>query len=569
MAKTDTWIAVLLSLIAGVIFYPFARIGLDPHHDGIMLKPALDVLAGQVLYRDTFSQYGPLTTYLQALALAVQPTLLSLRVLSVLANAVSLFFLYLAWRVLLPRSLSLVASLLFVIHAQFFDPMFPLIPWSSVLALFPQSVAIFSLMRIVAGPPHAVWPWLLGLACACTVWCRLPVGIILTLSVGTIATALHFTGWREYAPFTRKLWLKAGAAFCGVSVLMFGYLADQGALAAGWEQTILWPRRWALEYNSVIFWINAQAFIYPREAWVLIATLLVSFLPAILRRIRPGLPGWVDFAWLAILSGIYLGFARPWVAPALGLFLGGWNAAVLLAIGLQAILVVGRALRRPAGAGGLPDREYYSSATLAGLALGSAWQIYPLPEPNHLYWALAPGLGVLVYCCHRWLRLSAVGCSLALLVLLIPGTYSKYRWGTYTLNLPAVTLVNPPVLRGMRVNPPLAAALERSYAVIQPLLQKNPDQQVILYGDDALYLAWFNNRENPSPYYVNWRNLASPADQQKRLDYLFRTKPVVLLNGQGAFSLPYIPADYEIGPTEPLLDLRIALPAHVRPGDVK
>ncbi len=569
MAKTDVAIAALLSLIAALIFYPFASVGLDPHHDGIMLKPALDVLSGQVLHRDTFSQYGSLTTYLQALALAVHPALLSLRVLSVFANAASLFFLFLAWRVLLPRSLSLVASLLFVIHAQFYDPSFPLIPWSSVLALFFQSVAMFSLMRIVVGPAHAAWPWVLGAACSFTVWCRQPVGIILTLSVGTIAAALHFTGWRVYAPFTRRLWARAVAAFCSVCVLILGHLALHGAVNAWWEQTILWPTRWAQGYNDAIFWNNARVFLYPPESLVLVATLLISFLPATLRRRWRGLPRWVDLAWLIVLGGVYVAFARPLVRPSLCLPGGGWDAVVLAVYGAQAIWVSGLAFWRRPGSGKPFDHEYHAGATLGGLALGSAAQIYPLPEPNHLYWALAPGLGVVFYFCHRLLCISAAGCSVVFLLLLAPAAYDKYRWGTYTLSLPAQTLINPPVLSGMRVSPPLAAALERSYAIIQPILQKNPEQQVILYGYDALYLAWFNNRENPSPYYVNWHDLMPPADRLKRLNYLFKTKPVLLLHGKGTDDLRFIPVDYEIGPHEPLLDLRIALPAQVRTDGVK
>jgi hypothetical protein len=565
IAKSDTWIAALLSLVAGMIFYPFARIGLDPHHDGIMLKPALDVLSGQVLYRDTFSQYGPLTTYLQALALAVEPTLRSVRVLTALANAGSLFFLYLSWRVLLPRSLSLVASLMFVLYAQFYDPEFPLIPWSSVLALFFQSAAFLSVMRIIAGSVHAAWPWLLGVACASTCWCRQPVGIILTLSVGVIATALHCTGWRETPPASRSAWLKAGAAFCTVSLLFLAHLSLNGAVAAWWEQTVLWPKRWAMGYNDEIFWVNAREFIYSTKALVLLAVLLVGFLPAILRLLRPGIPPWVDFAWLLVLSGVYLTYARPFVAPAMDFFLGGWNGVVLLVIVVHAFLVIGRALWQPRDPARSLDREYYASATLGGLALGSALQIYPLPEPNHLYWSLAPGLGVFLYLCHRRLRVPALGCSLVFLLLLTPAVFNRYRWGTYTLNMPGVTLVDPPVLRGMRVKPPLAAALGKSYAIVQPVLQRYPDQPVILYGYDALYLTWFSNRENPSPYYVNWRDLMSPADRQKRLEYVFKNKPVVLLHSQGALDLQFIPADYEIVPTDALLDLRIALPRHARP----
>lgn len=47
-----SFLAVVLTAVA---FGPFARLDVDAHHDGAMLKPALDVLAGQVLFRDTFS----------------------------------------------------------------------------------------------------------------------------------------------------------------------------------------------------------------------------------------------------------------------------------------------------------------------------------------------------------------------------------------------------------------------------------------------------------------------------------------------------------------------------------
>lgn len=569
VARADIWIALLLSVTAGLVFYPFASLRLDPHHDGIMLKPALDVLSGQVLFRDTFTQYGPLTTYLQALALAIHPALLSLRMLALIANAGSLFFLYLSWRVLLPRPLSLVASLLFVLSAQFYDPEFPLIPWSSILALFFQSVAILSLLRIVTGSAHAAWPWVLGAACASALWCRQPVGIILTLSVGTIAVALHLAGWRSGTISAGKLWVRTGVAFCACSLLVLGHLAFHGALTAWWEQTILWPGRWALGYNESIFWVYARRFLWPPVTWILFVTLLVAFLPALLRRIRPGIPGWVDVSWLVLLSGIYLGFARPVVAPSLLLYLGGWNVVFLITIVALSIGVVVRACRERLSARPSLDREFYASATLAGLALGSALQIYPLPEPNHIYWALAPGLGVFVYACHRLLRFSAVGGSLALLLIFAPATYNKYRWANHTRNQPTVTLVTPRVLAGMRVDAPLAAAIERSYAIIRPLLEKNPGQRVILYGDDALYLGWFENRENPSPYYVIWRDLIPPAEVQKRLEYVFMAKPVILFHGRGMLELPYVPVDYEITPVEPLLGLRMALPGQVRTDGTK
>jgi hypothetical protein len=38
-------------------FAPFAPLEIDAH-DGVMLKPAMDVLSGHVLFRDTVSPYG-------------------------------------------------------------------------------------------------------------------------------------------------------------------------------------------------------------------------------------------------------------------------------------------------------------------------------------------------------------------------------------------------------------------------------------------------------------------------------------------------------------------------------
>src|SRR3954469_15971490 len=106
MTWRDSIYAALLAAGLAMVLVPLAHLGIDPHHDGIMLKPALDVLSGQVLFRDSFMQYGALTCYLQALALWFSPTLLSIRLLAAAAYVVTLLFLYSAWRMILPRSLA-------------------------------------------------------------------------------------------------------------------------------------------------------------------------------------------------------------------------------------------------------------------------------------------------------------------------------------------------------------------------------------------------------------------------------------------------------------------------------
>ena len=50
------------------LFLCFVPWGVDPHHDGLMLKSAMDVAAGRVVFRDSFNQYGLLTPLLQGAA---------------------------------------------------------------------------------------------------------------------------------------------------------------------------------------------------------------------------------------------------------------------------------------------------------------------------------------------------------------------------------------------------------------------------------------------------------------------------------------------------------------------
>ena len=71
MNRTEQFrIFFLFITILAITFY-FAHLDPDWHHDGIMFKPAVDVASGLSLFKETFTQYGALTTYLQAGAIAL------------------------------------------------------------------------------------------------------------------------------------------------------------------------------------------------------------------------------------------------------------------------------------------------------------------------------------------------------------------------------------------------------------------------------------------------------------------------------------------------------------------
>jgi hypothetical protein len=162
LKRVDVAIACVLAVSSFFVTVPFAAIGLDLHHDGIMLKPALDVADGQVLFRDTFSQYGPLTTFLHAAVLKISPTLLALKVFSVAADAVALGVFYLVWRSILPRSLAVVSAAMFVLLNPLFVSVWTVLPWSSDIAMVFQAIAWLALVQTIVADRRLPWAVLLA-----------------------------------------------------------------------------------------------------------------------------------------------------------------------------------------------------------------------------------------------------------------------------------------------------------------------------------------------------------------------------------------------------------------------
>jgi hypothetical protein len=87
-----TFISVVLA------YLPFVRIDPDPHHDGLVLKNALDVAHGLTLYRQSFNQYGPLFVFTDAAGVATFGYhLIVLHWLSVVFLAAAAVLLVWAW----------------------------------------------------------------------------------------------------------------------------------------------------------------------------------------------------------------------------------------------------------------------------------------------------------------------------------------------------------------------------------------------------------------------------------------------------------------------------------------
>ena len=129
----DFSIAVFVATVVWFSIFAVARI--DLHHDAVMLKPAIDVAAGKVIFRDTFCQYGALSVWIQALAVKLfGGELIVIQLLTVLFYGGIAVLSDRIFRRFLPFPFRLANLGLFWGMAPFY--IVPFHPWSSVYALF-------------------------------------------------------------------------------------------------------------------------------------------------------------------------------------------------------------------------------------------------------------------------------------------------------------------------------------------------------------------------------------------------------------------------------------------------
>lgn len=531
MNRRDLAIGCSLAVIIMVLLAPSASMDVDFHHDGIMLKPALDVVSGQVLFRDTFMQYGALSTYLQAVALWISPTLLAVRCMTVAAYGVSLFFLYAAWRLILPRSLAILSCGLLMAFLPLYEKnwlgyYWQLLPWSSVFAMMFQSIGLYAMFRIIRGEQPERWGMILGATCACVFWCRQPVGVIMAGTLVAVGAALHISRWAPTHVAKRALVTAIIAGFTGVTALCLGSILLSGAFPEWFYQNFVWPRKWALQATREIPTAFVSIFLHPAAAAGLLLVFLALAAPWIVGRFRPGLSGRIRVVcWLGVAGGLAWQYER--VLTWISVREGGWTVLLPAVIGLQAVYSLVGVFGR---SGPAKTTEYYLVAALAAFALGSAVQYYPVPDSCHILWALAPGFGLFVFVCWRSAGLPAAVVVLGLTAALLPSVVTKVRSARESLSRPLVTLERPAVLRGMKVQPAMARNLDAMVAALDQIMLSQPNIPSVLVGGDAMYLCFTRNRVNPSPYFVTWAGLVEEAENVRRMSYISRVRPLMFFH---------------------------------------
>lgn len=437
-------------LVAGF----WARIGVDVHHDGIMLKPALDVSHGLRLFGDTFSQYGALTTLIQAAAIAVfGEKLIVIRMTTAFFYALSSVLLWYIWKQVLPQALVFVAYVLWLALAGFLVMTF--LPWSSVFALFFQLAVIGTLITWhKKDRNHSGYLVASGFLIGCAFLCRQPVGVTLLAAV---------VGWlflfRQKEALVSKNFLKQFLAlsfgFLMISALFLSWLILTESLTDWWIQSIKWPKVWASKSLGGSLLDNVKAIYF----------VVFETVPMIYRV-------------LPIITIIY---------------------AIKLIVDFH--------LRKRR------NLDVYVTSLVAIVAIGSWHQYYPIACPRHTWWAAAPMFGVFV--CFSWHSTRLAPNWLRTLIL---GTIVYFAFadvGTKNFHIAKaryeslnglVTIENPRVLWGMKETPAAAANFAKIAESLEGA-QAGTSPAPIYMGHSALYATLIPHYKNYHKLTVLWDGL--------------------------------------------------------------
>lgn len=259
----------LTAIVAGF----FCRFDVDPHHDGIFLKPALDMVRGQRLFKDSFSIYGPLTSVLHFGILSMfGESLLMLKLATALVYGFIGALLFAVTSYILPFGIALFTVFLWIAVAPYYEPNVTFFIWPSVYALFFQLTTVVFLFLWIRKPREVFFIGA-GLTSALVVWFRQPVGLLLYFAVCIYFLLIHAFHFRKTFVFHLSFFVTHITAI--ILLALYGVLKDwffQSVVFVSWWHSavlggrifpiVLLEKLFPLSYSPVSLWV-----LLPASAW--------------------------------------------------------------------------------------------------------------------------------------------------------------------------------------------------------------------------------------------------------------------------------------------------------------
>lgn len=434
--------AIVLIIFSTTLFVNllFVNLDIDPHHDGILLKPAVDVSRGALLFRDTFSQYGALTTGIQVLFMDLfGEKLLVLKQSAALFYALSYSVLYIIFKRFVPRAILSITMFSWIFISPDISGVF--LPWSSVYALFFQLLATYCFVRFQESG-KIIFILASGVLASLTLWSRQSVGIVLLLSflvIEILLTVRSLQSWKVFVKNSFILLVGFGLSFSSF-ILVFlvnGSLADM--MKQSFLFSVLWREDVADKRNELFFLV--RCLLNSSDIWTLypLLTTVVLFLKrnnkVIFSIALIGLSSWLQYYPIS------------------------------------------------------DDRHYYWAAALMMPMLG--YSIFELFKRMGFKKKITPQ------------TLSLMACFLVVF-LQLPILGIRIHMGIKRLTEDRITLSHPKVLEGMRVVPAVARDFEYLINTVQAFKTIAPHGVIITDSRDALYGTLDPRIKNFYKTTVNW-----------------------------------------------------------------
>jgi hypothetical protein len=462
----------------------FALIGIDPHHHGFMLKPALDVAHGQMLFRDTITQYGALTTLLQALAIRFfGDYLMVIQIQTAIFYGLISVCLWFLWIRILPKWLTTASIVIWLFLAPYFLWVF--LPWSSVYALFFQLFSLLLLLHAVHDENRLIIMFS-GIVAVLTFWCRQTVGFFHCASlIFFLATA---------PILTRQRW-KNAMADCAFFIT--------GIIAAS---------------LPVVAWLALNDSVYDMYLQSIKAALYFGTNTADVEGIQN--------IFLKVLMALF-GYLGRFTRMPYSTFI--WSLLPLACLFLFTILAFKKWYKRDSNANHLP---------LYGLLVVSlfSWlQYYPVPCIRHCYWAATPMIGIFSYVVwkpfsHKGKKIQILAVCIILVIVFGFDIGKRFFVGFNRITAVYEKIEEPKVLHGMYVSPSDANLFKTISTSLNNAIQKNDFPYLVNLTSDPLYLTFIGPQNNYHPMYIfadMWQYVY-PDFSIRRNEFMNTKHPVIL-----------------------------------------
>lgn len=500
LSGTETF-AIMCVLTA--VFSVFSRLGVDPHHDGMVVQPAFLVASGKVVHRDVFEQYGPVSAWIQGLFVLIGgKSLLVIKVgtSGLLAIGIALFFS--VWRDWRGRLLAYASLTVILLTAYFFTPNLEMRAWSSDILVFLQGLTLWVGTRAWKLRSPRLWI-IVGIVSTLCIFTRLLPGLAL---VGTLVVLIT---WRRRGELTSYI---KGVLVTIITVLTYFKLV--GGLDEWWYQTIEMPFAWSTG-TAAPSWFE-------------------FFKQCISARLLPALAG--PIAGLALLGGSwkkYRGGVKISTVLAIStvtVFIWDWRTYVgfldrvdlpwmISAMALCAVPIQIYAMRR---------KGHNSNIDILAVFLGASAlaQIYPVVEARHLWWSMIPLTGPAISILFA-ISVSSYINRIAIVALVISMSTSTFVNIGDILNVPRVKISGNHVLAGMYFERNLFEYYRDNIEVVSIYLRDHPDAPFINMCADGLWASLPNNLEMPDSYYVLWGFKPGKIDFAQRELWAKSKRPIV------------------------------------------